>query len=181
MVYRFVQRGMFAWAAFVGVAFRLLAAETRPDAASVSYHVTRYTAEQGLPQNTIKALLQTRDGYLWIGTLAGLARFDGVRFKVFNMSNTPEMISDAIDALAEDRQDGSLWIDTGNGLLRYHQHRFERFDPRQGFPDPYGELWPARQGGLWYSPRYGHELSPLFQTNRRNDSRGGSGGDLARV
>jgi len=146
---------MFVWAAFAEVALRLLAAESGPDAASVSYHVTRYTAEQGLPQNTIKALLQTRDGYLWVGTLAGLARFDGLRFKVFDMSNTPEMSSDAINALAEDRQDGSLWVNTGKELLRYHQHRFDRFDVQKDFPHPFGDLWPARQGGLWYSPGWG--------------------------
>lgn len=86
---------------------------------------------------------------------AGLARFDGVAFDVFNTGNTPEMINDAINALAEDRQDGSLWINTGYGLLRYYQHRFERFDGQQGFPQPFGELWPARQGGLWYSPGWG--------------------------
>lgn len=153
MIGRFVQRGMIAGAAFVALALQLSAAEGGPEAARVSYRVTRYTAEQGLPQNTIRALLQTRDGYLWVGTLAGLARFDGVRFKVFNVSNTPEMVNDAIDALAEDRRDGSLWINAGQRLLRYHQHRFERFDEQQDIPHAFGRLWPARQGGLWYSPR----------------------------
>src|SRR6185436_586380 len=76
------------------------------------YRVTRWTAENGLPQNTIKALLQTSDGYLWLGTLNGLVRFDGVRFKTFDHSNTPEMISDTIDELVEDTEDGSLWIRT---------------------------------------------------------------------
>jgi len=155
MLCRFVQRGLFAWAVFAGITLGLLAADVRPETAPVSYRVTRYTAEQGLPQNTIRALLQTRDGYLWIGTLAGLARFDGVRFKVFDMSNTPEMSSDAINGLAEDRQDASLWINTGKGLLRYHRHRFERFDEQEGFPHPFGELWPASHGGLWYSPHSG--------------------------
>jgi signal transduction histidine kinase/ligand-binding sensor domain-containing protein len=133
----------------------LPAVEIQPEAAPVAYSVTRYTAEQGLPHNRVRALLQTRNGYLWVGTLAGLARFDGLRFKVFDMNNTPEMSSDAINALAEDRQDGSLWINTGQELLRYHHHRFERFDEQHGFPHPFGELWPARQGGLWYSPRQG--------------------------
>jgi hypothetical protein len=77
MVCLSAQRGMFVfvWAAVVGVALRLSAAESRPEAAPVSYHVARYTTEQGLPQNTIRALLQTRDGYLWVGTLAGLSGF----------------------------------------------------------------------------------------------------------
>ncbi len=161
MVCRFVQRGMFFWAAFAGVALQLSATEPGPKAAPASYRVIRYTTEQGLPQNTIRALLQTRDGYLWVGTLAGLARFDGMRFHVFNANNTPEMPHDAINALAEDRQDGSLWINTGNGLLRYHRRRFERFDEQQGCPQPFGRLWPANHGGVWYSPTYARLV--LFQ------------------
>lgn len=149
-----IQRGG-SWAVLAGVILRLAGEEVRPETTPVAYHATRYTAEQGLPQNTVRALLQTRDGYLWAGTLAGLARFDGLKFKVFDISNTPEMSHDAINALAEDLQDGSLWINTGNELLRYHQHRFERFDKRAGFPHPFGELWPARRGGLWYSPAAG--------------------------
>jgi len=139
----------------VGAAFWLAVAEGGPDAAPTDYTVTRYTAEQDLPQNSVRALLQTRDGYLWVGTLAGLARFDGVKFKVFNSSNTPELPNDAITALAEDRRDGSLWINAGKGLLRYHGHRFERFDEEQGIPQPFGGLWPAHGGGLWYSPHPG--------------------------
>jgi signal transduction histidine kinase/ligand-binding sensor domain-containing protein len=144
------------WTVFAGDAVRLEAGDKGSEAAPTGYHVTRYTAGRDLPQNTIRALLQTQDGYLWIGTLAGLARFDGVKFRVFDASNTPEMRDDAINALAEDRLDESLWINTGNGLLRYRRHRFERFDAEHGVPQPFGELWPARGGGVWYSPTFGH-------------------------
>src|ERR1044072_9453475 len=58
------------------------------------YRVTRWTSENGLPQSSIMALVQSRDGYLWIGTLKGLVRFDGVKFKVFDHNNTPEMTHD---------------------------------------------------------------------------------------
>jgi hypothetical protein len=54
-----VQRGLLVGAAFARVTLRLLGAQAGPEAASGSYHVTRYTAEQGLPQNTVRALLQT--------------------------------------------------------------------------------------------------------------------------
>jgi len=155
MSWHVVRRGFLFWTILIGVALPLAAGEVQSVAGPVRYHVTRYTTEQGLPQNTIRALLQTRDGYLWVGTLAGLARFDGMAFDVFNTGNTPEMINDAINALAEDRQDGSLWINTGNGLLRYYEHGIERFDEQHGFPQPFGELWPARRGGLWYSPGWG--------------------------
>src|SRR6185295_2656385 len=75
--------------------------------------------EQGLPQSTVHAIAQTRDGYLWVGTQEGLARFDGLRFTVFDKRNTPEISHDFIRALLEGR-DGSLWIGTmGGGLGRF--------------------------------------------------------------
>lgn len=73
--------------------------------------------EQGLPSNSVRAVLQTSDGYLWVATDSGLARFDGLRFAVFNRANTSVMRSDACRALAEG-PDGTLWVGTGDGLLR---------------------------------------------------------------
>src|SRR5262247_3504497 len=70
-------------------------------------------ADSGLPQNTVRALLQSRDGYLWVGTLDGLARFDGVRFTVFNRGNSPGLPSNRITALYEDSA-GGLWVGTEN-------------------------------------------------------------------
>ena len=66
--------------------------------------ITQYThdvwqTEQGLPQNTVPAIVQTRDGYLWLGTELGLARFDGVRFTVFDEASTPEIKSNIVVAL----------------------------------------------------------------------------------
>jgi ligand-binding sensor domain-containing protein len=70
-----------------------------------------HTAD-GLPQDSVRAIAQTRDGYLWIGTQAGLARFDGVHFTIFDPSNSP-LKHDHIMSLLGVR-DGSLWIGTGN-------------------------------------------------------------------
>ncbi len=114
------------------------------------FRVTRWTAENGLPQNNARALAQTSDGYLWIGTLYGLARFDGVRFTVFDHGNTPEMVSDAINDLTADANDSSLWIATGNGLLRYRGNQFERFGAERGIRE-IGQVWPALEGGVWIS------------------------------
>jgi ligand-binding sensor domain-containing protein len=75
-----------------------------------------WTTADGLPQNSILSIAQTRDGYLWLGTWDGLARFDGVRFTVFNRDNTEELKNNYIYALTEGR-DGSLWIGTGGGGL----------------------------------------------------------------
>ena len=125
-------------------------------ASEPGYRVTRRTVENGLPQNSIKALAQTRDGYLWLGTLKGLVRFDGVRFKVFDHSTTAEMTHDSINDLGVDEKDGRLWIGTGAGLLCHRDHQFERYGQQEGIPGPVGPLCPAREGGVWFSPRSGH-------------------------
>ena len=52
-----------------------------------------WQTEHGLPQNTVFAIAQTPDGYLWVGTQEGLGRFDGVRFTIFDPTNTPALAS----------------------------------------------------------------------------------------
>jgi hypothetical protein len=80
---------------------------------------TRWTTEDGLPQNSITSIVQTRDGYLWLGTFGGLVRFDGVRFTTLNTGNTPALKSNRITALIEDRE-GALWIGAETGdVTRY--------------------------------------------------------------
>src|SRR5688572_9945552 len=84
---------------------------------------SNWTTENGLPQNDVK-VVQTRDGYLWVGTNGGLARFDGIHFTIFDTGATPELKSNRIRALLEDR-DGNLWIGTENGgLTKYSQRSF---------------------------------------------------------
>ena len=124
-----------------------------PSAApAASGRVTHWTTEDGLPQNSCKALAQTPEGYLWIGTFFGLVRFDGVRFTVFDANNTPALVSDAINALAVDAVDGSLWIGTGKGVVRLAAGHFERFGKEHGL----GGVWvlaPSPDGGVWVTPR----------------------------
>jgi signal transduction histidine kinase/ligand-binding sensor domain-containing protein len=80
------------------------------------YLQTVWTTENGLPQNSVTAIVQSRDGYLWLSTFGGLARFDGVRFTIFNSANTPGLKSNRITALFEDRH-GILWLGTETGEL----------------------------------------------------------------
>ena len=76
-------------------------------------HVWR--ADEGLPHNSVVSLAQTPDGYLWVGTRhGGLARFDGVRFQVFDPLNTPALSSEELLSLFTDAN-GTLWINTVNG------------------------------------------------------------------
>src|SRR5271169_6753036 len=85
-----------------------------PAPAAPNYLTRAWQVEQGLPQNKVTAVVQTRDGYVWVGTYNGLARFDGVRFTVFDENNTPELRSRRITSLFE-ADDGTLWIGTESG------------------------------------------------------------------
>lgn len=80
-----------------------------------------WTTEEGLPQNEVTAIVQTRDGYLWLGTYSGLVRFDGSRFTVFDEGNTPGLKSSRISNLFEDRE-GRLWIGTENAGMAIMDH-----------------------------------------------------------
>jgi hypothetical protein len=103
--------------------------------------------EDGLPHNAVQAIVQSRDGYLWMGTPGGLARFDGARFTLFNQG---ELRHNNVHALLADR-DGSLWIGTyGGGLYRYDGSRFEAFGPGEGLGSTLiRTLYRDRRGRLW--------------------------------
>lgn len=102
-----------------------------------------------LPQATVNAVLQTRDGYLWLGTYEGLVRFNGVEFRVFDRHTTPELHGNAVTSLFEDR-DGRLWIGTIGGLSSLHQGRFERvLDPSTLQDDIVVGIGQASSGALW--------------------------------
>jgi transcriptional regulator with PAS, ATPase and Fis domain/ligand-binding sensor domain-containing protein len=94
-----------------------------PDDGELGWGHRVWTTEQGLPQNIIRALTQTRDGYLWIGTGTGLARFDGVSMTVFEVTTTPAFTTNWITALYEG-SDGTLWIGTAEGVVRYRDGQF---------------------------------------------------------
>ena len=75
------------------------------------YALHLWTTENGLPQNTIISIIQTSDGYMWFGTLEGLARFDGMTFTTFKKDTHPGIKSEYIYTLYEDN-DNNLWIGT---------------------------------------------------------------------
>ncbi len=89
--------------------------------------------ENGLPQNTIHALAQTADGFLWLGTEVGLVRFDGVNFATFDEHSKPALPSGDIRCLLAAR-DGSLWIGTGDGLARMRDGAVTTFTAKDGLP-----------------------------------------------
>ena len=120
-----------------------------------NYIVGHWDTEDGLPHNSVKQLFQTRDGYLWIGTQQGLARFDGLSFTVFNRSNTPGIPNSQITSFAETR-DGSLWAGTSAGLVRYFGGRFTAYTEADGLKSPtINAVCVAPDGSLWIGGRHG--------------------------
>lgn len=103
-------------------------------ASNAQYRFDRWTTDNGLPQNTVRDIAQTRDGYLWLTTFDGLARFDGARFAVFDKGNTPGLSSNRFTALYEDKA-GTLFAGTeGNGLITYSNGIFTSYLPTDGLP-----------------------------------------------
>ena len=120
------------------------------------YKVDLWQTEQGLPLNTVQALLQSRDGGLWIGTAGGLARFDGRRFISFDAAQAPDVASQPVFALLEDRQ-GRLWIGHPGGVTVYAQGRFSAAISKAQAggrriwslaEDKSGAIWAAGDGAL---------------------------------
>jgi signal transduction histidine kinase/ligand-binding sensor domain-containing protein len=85
-------------------------------AGTQDYLIDLWTSDNGLPDSSVTAIAQTPDGYLWIGTYNGLARFDGVQFVTFDPVNTPELKHTRVDGLFVDPQ-GTLWINTHDGSM----------------------------------------------------------------
>jgi ligand-binding sensor domain-containing protein/signal transduction histidine kinase len=112
--------------------------------------------QHGLPQNGVLAILRSRDGYLWLGTIEGAARFDGVRFVVFDSNNTPAIKSNQILSLAEDRA-GDLWLGAvSGGLTRYAEGRSRLYTTRDGLSSDFVRcLLADRAGNLWVGTRGG--------------------------
>ncbi len=99
-----------------------LVASSPSRGASLPYAVRAWTIEDGLPTSTIQDIAQTPDGYLWLTTTGGLARFDGVRFRVFGLAQG--LPTNRFQGLAVDRT-GALWISSEDGsLLRWDGRAF---------------------------------------------------------
>lgn len=102
---------------------------------AAQYRIDHFSTDAGLPYKTVRSVLQTRDGYLWAATTDGLARFDGVRFTVFNTANAPELKTNRLNFLAE-TVDGGLWISgEEEGLFRLHAGKFTSFTTENGLPN----------------------------------------------
>ena len=126
-----------------------------PARALTQYTRTVWTQAQGLPQDTIRAIAQTQDGYLWLGTNEGLVRFDGYDFVTYT-TDDGALPNNAVTSLATGAS-GDLWVGTLDGLSRYSHGQFTKFTVKDGLParpiialieDHAGILWVAVGGFL---------------------------------
>jgi ligand-binding sensor domain-containing protein len=103
-----------------------------PAKAITQYRRMHWTGEDGLLSNSALAVVQTRDGYIWVGTEEGLVRFDGVRFTAFTSATTPAIRHNRVSALCE-TSPGTLLIGTfGGGLVTYKQGLFAAVSGTEG-------------------------------------------------
>ncbi|MBI2427547.1 MAG: hypothetical protein HYV29_01875 [Ignavibacteriales bacterium] len=123
------------------------------------YAMDRWQVKEGLPQNSVNAIVQTHDGYLWLGTYEGLVRFNGRTFTVFDRGNTPALLSNRITSLSEDKK-GRLWIGSyGGGVTMYDAEGFHTpvRDTSMGLfvsiasmtADTFGRVWTITEKGLY--------------------------------
>ncbi len=110
----------------------VLLCATHPVLAQVA--IDQWTADNGLPMNTVRGICQTHEGYLWLATMDGLARFDGIGFTMFNRSNTEGIRGNRFNSMAC-TADGGFWAGTEtSGLTQYYRGRFTTYSVRDGLP-----------------------------------------------
>ena len=135
--------------ALAGAVFGAVLPALEPTTPAAEYGRQSWVIENGLPQNSVHAMVQTQDGFLWLGTEAGLVRFDGAAFTVFDHNSTPALPSGDIRCLLASK-DGALWIGTREGLARMEGGAVTTFTTAQGLPgNEIRALGQARDGGLW--------------------------------
>jgi signal transduction histidine kinase/ligand-binding sensor domain-containing protein len=126
------------------------------ETAHAQYGFEVWTVDNGLPENEVRGITQTPDGYLWVASFNGLARFDGVHLTLFNRE-TPGLLSNQFGTMLQGR-DGDLWLDSvDRGVVRYHNGVFRGYGRQYGIPadivngltgDDHGDVWVLSGGRL---------------------------------
>ena len=138
------------------------------EARSSSALKSHWNITNGLPQTSVRAISADTQGFIWVGTENGLARFDGIQFEIYNSRNTSALTSNWIDALHTDSE-GRLWIATADGLVVREDNTFIRVgDSHVGTratafsQTEDGNLWMGAKG-LWTIAKTGQTLSTPYQ------------------
>jgi len=174
--------GRYLPACLWGLLLLLESAAAQP----TEYHIDSWTTENGLPQNIVRDICQTPDGYLWLATLDGIVRFDGVRFVVFNRSNTPGIRGNRFTSLYC-TPNGEFWAGTEwSGMTRYSQGKFTTYTAGHGIPannisavvgDAAGDVWALANTFIVQWSERGFELTKVpLEESKCNYFPGGRSG-----
>jgi len=127
---------------------------------SREFLIQSWTRDSGIPGDTVTAIAQTPDGYLWVGSFGGLARFDGVRFVSLDLRHAAGVSDTSVTCLRADRA-GRLWIGTGDGhLIRKTGDSFQTFlPPSRQSADRYVQRMAEDAQGLLWTLNYEGSLS----------------------
>lgn len=133
------------------------------------YFFETWNTRSGLPHNSINSLAQTQDGYLWIGTWEGLARFNGQEFKLFTRSEITDLPDSGIRALTP-TSEGGLLIAGSRGGISVYQHRQWDTQPNAQamvnhiFKSKNDDLWLALESdGVFYRSANSSKDTPIIQ------------------
>lgn len=121
------------------------------DAQFLNFH--HYSTDQGLPQSTVWAIVQDSSGYIWFGTEAGIAKFDGVNFTNYNLSNG--LVGNNVGVLYIDRT-GSIWVGTDDGISILFEDEIINYTTENGLSDDFIDgIVEGNDGSMWVVTRYG--------------------------
>lgn len=118
-----------------------------PSSHLTQYAHTSWRVQDGAFRGSPSALAQTRDGYLWIGTLGGVYRFDGVKLVLASFSEGNQMRSPRVVSLLA-AQDGSVWVGTGSDLEHWDDNQLTHYPESLGFVSGIAE---TQQGSIWFT------------------------------
>jgi ligand-binding sensor domain-containing protein len=152
--WRFKPLGAGVWLLFLLVALPALA--LNPAMSLLQYNCRGWTRQNGLPANGVKAIAQTRDGYLWLGTAQGLVRFDGVEFKLAEMPKSPFFWTANITCLAGSRN-GGLWFGLNRNAFGFYNNDASLFLGRQEWGRnslDVKSLIESRDGAVWIASEH---------------------------
>lgn len=123
------------WIKYLAVSFVISFCVCENTQAQTGYHVTHYTAKEGLPQNSIKGLVFDQHGFLWIATAGGIARFDGRQFKIIGQNDHPLIRNQRFTEAIHCNDQSILFTDLLNGMYRLYNDRFTTIrEPDSKYP-----------------------------------------------
>jgi diguanylate cyclase (GGDEF)-like protein len=115
------------------------------------YVETSLTVKNGLPQNSVGAVTQTSDGYIWFGTEEGVGRYDGLRITTFDTAHHRTLKDNFIKSLAPGRE-GSLWVGTRSSLTQLKDGEFHPYFTAES---PINSILEAQDGTVWVGSQNG--------------------------